>query len=258
MTKFIRMNKLGIVACSWKAPNLVKSFVGSIRRNTREDYDLALALNEADDESIKYCRENNVKYVALKENYGTSAVDFAANFLNVENIVNFNDDMLVLPGWDKAMLGYAGRFQAVSAHLIERTGCPSNLTHVDDLGPVETAQTKFEEKYLGKAFARVFTWTHPILVMKKDWDSVGGYSNFMDMGWFPGHGLDDYFPYLLKKALGMEFITATHTCVYHGVSQTNRRIPKEHNDKHNSDYFLKKTGLTINEFKQTVPWLRFI
>jgi hypothetical protein len=88
-----------------------------------------------------------------------------------------------------------------------------------------------------------------------DFFGVGGYSANLDLNWFPGYGLDDYFAFrlCLIHPEGFRFLVSSTYPVYHGMSVTNNKLAQEQRESGSSEYFKKMThGVDMQEFSRAI------
>jgi len=256
------MNDILIQLCSWKSPNLLKSCIKSIEDNTDSDFSIVVTLNEADKESIDFLYENKTSFIVLYHNYGVPAVDCSLPFAhNHQYVLNTNDDMLFHKGWDKDLINIIKNNYPCSAScaLVEPYGTNNPIVTVDNLGEVSELNTykKFIENVKNNKYLKedkIIGYSHPIMVTREDYLNVNGYSDNIDMGWYPGYGLDDYFAYRLwkKHKEKFKFIISNKSYVYHGISQTNKKLDYISKRRSGREYFTHKTGLTIEEFRDKI------
>lgn len=251
--------KVAAVMPSWRGADLLKIAVPAFKKVSTAD--LIVVLNEADEESIKICDDNDVLHIDLKSNWGTSAVDFAiSRLLAYDFVLNINSDMLMLKGWEEvAVKTITENYPATcSFHLVEVRGCPSNITSIDDMGWDETIGDRFNDKYKDIRFNKVVGWTHPICSTVESYLRVGGYSYFLDRDFFPGHSLDTFFAFRLKHLNNNHKFIVSEMPIYHLSNRTNERLPKDINNKHNSGFFKKLTGMTIQDFEHATGYMNLI
>jgi len=259
--------KIAVLAASWKSPELLKYFIPSILDSFTEDNKLCIALNEADIESIELCSEytyfKNFEYIVLRENYGHLAIDFFKNSLNSEYVMNTNDDMFYISGWDKKLISLIEKnpnISTVSPFCVEPrfTGNPAvvvddEITTFDENSFLKFKQNVINEKYKLPFYLK--SYNHPIMCRTKDFLRVNGYSDGFDLNWWYGGGLDDWFAARMscndKGVLDFSRIGLIDkdTCVYHGISMSQKKQSEDNQKKSNGEYFKQKCGgMSVTDF----------
>ena len=252
------MTKLTILMPSWQEPEVLKVSIPYLLKSYTVETQTIVILNEGDKESVQFLSQfPEVEFIKLNKNYGPLAVDWALPMITGEYVANVNADMIFPPGWQDEVLEIAAAYYPCtsSCHLVETFQSNNPVVSVDDLGnwfSLEAAEnflTNYKNnKYL---LPKLVSYTHPIITLTEDFQKVGGYSNF-DLNWFPGWGLDDWYPFKLKNLNPKyNFITAGNSCVFHASSLTSRKLPA-HLRKDNADYFKQLTGKTIQQFRQEI------
>jgi hypothetical protein len=227
----------------------------SLKKSFTVDAQIIVVLNEGDKESAGFLCDENIPFIKLDQNFGTLAVDYAAHLIQSEYYVNANDDMLFHRGWDSDLIQIIEENYPASASCarVEPVSVGEYGVLIDDLGAFEEAYEPFIRNYTrGKyKIAPYISHYHPIMVKTQDYFKVGGYSDKFDWNWFPGYALDDYFAWRLWKLHDCKYkpITSGNSFVYHGLSRTMIRLPDEIRRRDVWSYFLKKTGMTTEEFK---------
>lgn len=257
------MKKITVLIASWKSPQMLDVCLTSLNKSFSTDSSVKIILNEGtqDLESLKVCNKHNVEFIVLNKNIGAPAVDYASHLIDSEYVTIGNDDFIFQYGWDQEMINIIEKYYPCSAScsLVEPINTNNPVTIVDDLGSILDPNTiiKFEENTKQNKYFRpnkIISYTHPITIKTSDYFKIRGYSDNFDIRWSPnGYGLDDYAPYRLWKLHNenFKFIASNKYFVYHGISQTNKKVPKE---KHNDgwQYFYEKTGIIIPQFREKI------
>ena len=166
--------------------------------------------------------------------------------------------MYFLPGWDVEIFKQIQQFKkqkidkfTISSCLIEPLGANSEYTirnhgHTSDM---------FNEKSLlsdyftnSQRYAKINTtqYSHPITMSKTLWDAMGG----VDTSYQYGIATDHDIAASAYKEGCRNFIMLGKSRVYHFVSQTVRKLPKDREDGHVR--FRNKWGKTIDEFRERI------
>ena len=242
-----------ILIPTWNNLAFLKICVDSIRKNSTYPHEILIHVNDGSDGTLEWVKAEGLKYTHSPENIG---VCFALNGLRplatTDYILFMNDDMYVLPEWDKILyeeierIGHKMFF--LSSTLIQPRPffCKSVIAPADFGQTVET----FDEQRLLKEYKNLshYDWkgaTWPPNVVHKDiWDLVGGYS----IEYSPGMYSDPDFSAKLWKAGVRIFKGVDKSRVYHFEARSTHRIVK--ND--GSTQFLRKWGITSASFMRNV------
>jgi len=253
--------KLTIPICTWKSPELLKNCLNSLIKSSTVPTKFLVIIQEIDHESISICEKLNIEYINIPNNFGALlAIDFIIPFLNSDYIAIINDDMIFPVGWDKKLIDTieVNYPCTASAVLVERNNNdPLYQKNVisDDLGDIDDKTfEKFNYKYQNGFYKKQYTFSrqHPIIIKSEDFLKVNGYTDGWDMNWFPGHCLDDYFPYrLLSLNPNYKFILNGDVAVYHGVARTISKLKNK--EQYNPEtYFRSKTGISTFQFRKQI------
>ena len=249
-----------ILIPTWNNLAFLKICVDSIRKNSKYNHEILIHVNDGSDGTLEWVQAEGLKYTHSAENIG---VCFALNGLRplatTDYILFMNDDMYVLPDWDKNLyeeierIGHKMFF--LSSTLIQPRPffCKSVIAPADYGQTVETFdEQRLLNEYQGLAHYdwKGSTWP-PNVVHKDIWDLVGGYS----IEYSPGMYSDPDFSAKLWKAGVRIFKGVDKSRVYHFEARSTHRIVK--ND--GSTQFLRKWGITSASFMRDVlqrgePW----
>ncbi|MEM7035376.1 MAG: glycosyltransferase [Bacteroidota bacterium] len=240
-----------ILIPTWNNLAFVKTCVESIRLHSRYKHQIILHVNNGEDGTLKWAREEKIDHSFSPENVGVChALNAAAKLAETDYIVFFNDDMYALPGWDTAFIdeieeiGHDRWF--LSGTMIE----PKETNNPCAIQGEYFGTTPFnlmEEQLLG-SYTRVpfgdwcgATWP-PNIVPKALWDEVGGYSEEFS----PGMSSDPDFSMKLWQA-GVRYFKGLEKCrVYHFMAKTTGKIQKNPG----KEQFLAKWGITQGTFNR--------
>ena len=242
-----------ILIPTWNNLKFLKICVDSIRKNSTYPHEILIHVNDGSDGTLEWVKAEGLKYTHSPENIG---VCFALNGLRplatTDYILFMNDDMYVLPDWDKNLyeeierIGHKMFF--LSSTLIQPRPffCKSVIAPADFGQTVETVDEQRllnEYKNLPHYDWKGATWP-PNVVHKDIWDLVGGYS----IEYSPGMYSDPDFSAKLWKAGVRIFKGIDKSRVYHFEARSTHRIVK--ND--GSTQFLRKWGITSASFMRDV------
>jgi hypothetical protein len=164
--------------------------------------------------------------------------------------------MYPMPGWDVVIHRQIKEFEksgldkwTISSCLVEPIGNnPEYTIAYFGHNPETFNEASLMSDYFtnpSKYFKMDTTqYSHPITMPKTLWDEMGG----VDTGYQYGVGTDHDIPASAYKAGCRDFIMLGKSKVYHFVSQTVRKLPKDRSD--GQAYFRDKWGISVNEFRR--------
>jgi len=168
-----------------------------------------------------------------------------------------NTDMYPLPGWDEVIVEQIKKFEnsgidkfTISSRLIEPIGANPEYT-IFNAGV--NAKTFNESYLLGNYIKQKKSWSgintiqysHPILVPT----SLMHEMNYLDEQYFPGWAVDHDLAASAYKVGCRNFVMLGNSRVYHFSSKTFTKLPNEVRRRDGQDVFLKKWGMTVDEFR---------
>jgi GT2 family glycosyltransferase len=239
-----------ILIPTWNNLSFLKLCVESIQKNSTFKHQILLHINEGSDGTLDWAKQNQIQFTHSSTNIGIcKAVNLASELANQDYIVFMNDDMYVLPQWDKILAEEIQKLNTdcfmFSSTMIEPYGTNNSCVIVANYG--KTAED-FQEEELLNNFSSLkkedwsgSTWP-PSVVHKKWWDAVGGYSEEFS----PGMSSDDDFAMKLWKAGCRIYKGVSASRVYHFVSRSTGRVIKNDGRKQ----FLNKWGIKQSTFHQ--------
>lgn len=237
-----------ILIPTWNNLPYLKLCIESILTHSGLKHQIIVAINEGSDGSLEYVLENRIDHVHFEKNSGVCyAVNAARSLARSKYLMYINDDMYVLPGWDRLILDkilqLSTPFFMLSATMIEphHTGNPCVI--VKDFGSSpDTFQKELLIKYASRTSMEDWqgsTWP-PFVVHRNVWDLVGGFG----IEFTPGFYSDPDFSMKLKKCGVQHFIGLGRALVYHFGTKSTKRVKKNAG----KDLFLLKWGITSSDF----------
>jgi len=194
ITKFKRPSTsnavFSIVIPTWNNLPYLKLCVESIRKNSEFNHQIIVHLNEGIDGSLEWIKQQtDIDYVHSENNIGVCyALNGCRSLVETSYMLFLNDDMYVLPKWDKHLKDEIDHLNSpyffLSSTAIEPV-FSSNCAIQKDYG--KTIET-FREAQLLSEFEDIpkkdwFGATWPPNVVHVDvWDMVGGYSTEFSPG----------------------------------------------------------------------------
>ena len=238
-----------ILIPSWNNLAFLKLCIESIKEHSIVPHQLIVHVNEGADGTLDWVEENKICHTYTQENQGVCvAMNKMAEIATAPNILYLNDDMYVLPNWDKLLkqeiekLGHDMFY--ISSTSIEANP-QSNCMIQGDFGI--SPETFNKEALLRKYMSTPFhdwsgsTWP-PCVVSKRLWDEIGGYSEEFSPGMYSD---PDFSMKLWQKGIRY-FKGLSKSRVYHFGSKSVGRIKKNNGRKQ----FIKKWGITPSTFSK--------
>jgi glycosyltransferase involved in cell wall biosynthesis len=237
-----------IIIPTWNNLDMLKLCVESIRQNSTFQHQIVLHINEGADGTQKWADTEGVAYTLSPTNIGIChAVNIAFDKTEKDYIVYLNDDMYVLPEWDKFLIEEIQKIGnqsfMLSATMIEpRTTTESNIIVADYGREVETFQ---KEKLLAEFQTyKMDDWYGsswpPLLVTREAWLAIGGFS----IEFSPGMYSDPDFSMKLWLIGCRIFKGVGRSRVYHFQARSTGRVKKNNGRLQ----FMKKWGIPASFF----------
>jgi glycosyltransferase involved in cell wall biosynthesis len=253
------MRDLAILIPCWKAPELLKVCIPSLKESITTDSEIIVILNEADKESIGILDSLGVKHIDKETNDGPSAIDHAIDMIGgFQYVTNSNSDMLFHKGWDGIVIEKLESHYpcTVSPTLVEPNKTDNTVIYdyLGDFSTTDNINSIFNEKVKGGLYAskEVNSYRHPITCTVEDYLAVNGYSDNFRKCWvdLKGKGLDDDFPLRLKKKNNnYQFIRINSAFVYHGISINSSKLKRRPTGQ---NAFKQLNGISIKKFQKTI------
>jgi glycosyltransferase involved in cell wall biosynthesis len=244
-----KTNLFSIIIPSWNNLSFLKICIGSIQKNSAFKHQIIIHVNEGNDGTLEWVRNNDFDYTHSIENVGVCwAMNACRALVKTDYIVFLNDDMYMLPGWDKELWNEIEHLPNKFFYLSSSTIEPRISPHPGILAPYYYGNTPdtFREDDLLKDFKSITgedwsgaTWP-PSIIHKDIWDLIGGYS----VEYFPGLYSDPDFSMKLYEAGVRYFKGVDASRAYHFGSKTTLRIALNNGSKQ----FLNKWGITSASF----------
>ncbi|MDR0994616.1 MAG: glycosyltransferase [Verrucomicrobiota bacterium] len=245
--------RLSILIPSWNNLPYLKLCVNSIRRYSTHPHQIIVHVNDGSDGTLDWVREQQLDHTYSPENVGICfAMNLGRTLVQTDYVAFMNDDMVVCPGWDTALLeeiaALPDKYFFLSATMLEPY--PTNSKPV--IAPADYGREieDFDEAKLLREFHQYekADWcgaTRPPNVVHRDvWDLVGGYS----VEFSPGFYSDPDFAMKLWQAGVRHFRGIGRSRVYHFVSKSLVRVQPNPGRRQ----FLKKWGMTSSTFTRLV------
>jgi glycosyltransferase involved in cell wall biosynthesis len=241
--------QFSILIPSWNNLEYLRLCIESIRRYSQFSHQIIVHVNEGKDGTIEWLEaQSDIDYTWSKENIGVCySLNIARSLAKAHYICYLNDDMVVLPDWDKylveeiAKIGHHAFLLSGTAIEPFDTGNPCAI--VGDYGkePAHLDLEKLLQEFRLKEMADWAGSTWPPIVLHRDfWDLVGGLS----IEFSPGMYSDPDLSMKLWLAGVRYFKGLGKSRVYHFGSKSTKR--KRMNT--GRDRFLMKWGISSSTF----------
>lgn len=253
------MNKISICVPSWNSLNYLKILERGLRRNTKVSYELIVHDNGSEDGTRNWLEQSEIKYTRTPKNEGFAGVNYALRAATNPYVMIVNSDMYPLPGWDEEILKQIKVFElnkiqrfTISSCLIEPGGNPEYTT-----GLFGYDYSSFDEQALLNDFKtnrqkyfkpNTVQYSHPILAPKAMYEEIG----YLDADFFPGWSLDHWMPWAMHQKGCNNFVMLGNSRFYHFISKTFTQLPNDVKNRDGQDLFLKKTGITVEQFRESL------
>lgn len=237
-----------IVIPTWNNLPFLQLCIRSIQQHSRYPHQIIVHINQGNDGSLAWIKENNLAYTYSSENIGIcQAVNYAASLAKHEYIVYLNDDMYCCPGWDSALLNTIQQLNTslfmLSGTMIEPHDTHNPCVLVRNYGE---SYANFAEQTLLAEIDKLnkpnwFGATWPPTVVHRDWwIKLGGYSSEFS----PGMSSDNDLSMKFWHAGCRIFLGVGAALVYHFQSKSTGKITKNNGRQQ----FLNKWGVTQSVF----------
>ena len=229
--------QFSIVIPTWNNLNYLQFCLRSIEKNSHFPHQVILHINEGADGTREWAEQERIDYSWSKENTGICfSTNAAASLARTDYLVYINDDMYVAPDWDRYLWEEIERlghiyFLLGSALIEPRGGSNPNVSVCPDFG--DSPETFKEEAFLERIPELLSRedWNGAggagVLVHKKIWDLVGGYS----VEYSPGLYSDTDFSMKLWHAGVRYFKGIARSRIFHFQAKSTGRIVKRNDGR---------------------------
>lgn len=241
-------NLFSIIIPTWNNLAYLQTCIRSIRKNSSFSHQIIVHVNEGADGTIEWLQQEQITFSYSPKNIGICyAVNLAAALATSDYILYMNDDMYVLPEWDKniydviQIIGHEDFM--LSSTMIEPKNTNNPIVICEnygtDLSCFEEEKLLSEYKNLEKSDWNGSTWP-PVLMPKLWWIKIGGFSSEFS----PGMYSDPDLSMKLWDAGIREFHGIGNSLVYHFQAKSTGRVVKNDGRK----MFKQKWGISANFF----------
>ena len=237
-----------ILIPTWNNLEMLKLCIEAIKQNSSQEHEIILHINEGSDGTRKWADTEGVLYTYSPENIGIcKAMNWAFGKATKDYIVYLNDDMYVLPDWDKYLMeeiqALGNQLFMLSSTLIEPTPHRFPCMIYGDYGrdvvdfKKEALLADFNNFQMNDWYGS--SWP-PLVVSREAWLTIGGFS----IEFSPGMYSDPDFSMKMWHAGCRIFKGLGKSKVYHFQSRSTGRVKKNNGRLQ----FMKKWGLPSSIF----------
>ena len=229
----------------------LKTCINSIRKNSKFNHQIIVHVNEGNDGTFEYVKNDNIEFTFSNQNIGMpKALNKASKLSKKDYILISHDDFYYCPGWDIELMNNVNSINHKNFYL------SSTMVGAGQV-PFDAGQTinTFDENKLLDSLEKIKTIDFqgttkcPGLVHKEIWERVGGWSEEFS----PTGGDDTDFAMKLWKIDIRIFKGLGKSLAYHFGSITTRKKDKSlftYLGSRGNKIFLKKWGYSINFFEK--------
>jgi len=247
-----------ILIPTWNNLSYLKLCVESIRRHSCMQHQIIVHVNDGSDGTLDWVKQEGLDYTHSEENVGVClAMNMMRRLVKTPYIYFINDDMYVLPDWDRVLMN---EVNSLPNEMFYLSGTMIQPHDSNDVGlcinygdSIETFQEeRLLKEYMNEPYADWQGSTRPpCLVHRNTWDLVGGYSIELS----PGMYSDPDFAAKLLMVGVRYFKGLGNSRVYHFETKTTTRIKKNNG----SLQFLLKWGISNSSMRKYItrqgePW----
>ncbi|WMN11936.1 glycosyltransferase [Marivirga salinae] len=240
-----------IVIPTWNNLDILKNCIKAIRNHSELNHQIIVFINEGKDDTLEWVKsQKDLDYVYSPTNVGVCyALNSCRKLFQADYMLYLNDDMYVLPDWDKILYdeikSLGTKMFMLSATLIEPTDTGNDCVVVQNYG---NGLDNFQEEKLLSEYKSLIkedwsgsTWPPNIMPVEL-WDLVGGLS----IEYSPGMYSDPDFSKKIFEAGVRIFKGKGDSLVYHFGSKSTKRLGKNTG----RIQFIMKWGFSSKTFTQ--------
>lgn len=234
---------------TWNNLAFLKLCVESIRKNSTYKHQIIVHVNDGSDGTLEWVKSEGIDYTYSEQNVGVClAMNMMRTKVATDYILFLNDDMYVLPLWDKVLVDEIRRLPDnrffLSATTIQPHTKSASIILANYGDTIESFQEdKLLHEYMDYPMKDWMGATLPPNIVHRDiWDLVGGYS----VEYSPGMYSDPDFTAKLWLC-GIRFMKGLQASrVYHFETKSTGRIRRNCGQFQ----FLLKWGMTSSTFRK--------
>ena len=256
MKKISIENGISLLIVTWNNQRYIEQLLQSLLNHSVFDHEILVHVNEGRDNTKKLLQINGVSHTISKENIGLcAAANICGSRAKRDWVMCLDDDMTVLPGWDTKLHEFHQLYDFnekvwLNPTMIEPKGGSHSISSYYGSHPENYQEEKLiSELSRYKGLLPLINSSHgPIVMPKKMWDEVGGYSVEFGLG----IGSEDE---LAKKCWDYgcrNFVNVPKSLIYHFTSTSTNRIQRQKFAKIRDEKFLEMHGTNLSEWQNNV------
>jgi len=255
--------KLSILVPTFENPKYLKLCIETLKKETSVPYEIIVHVNGRCEETLKYVKEQNIKFSFSEENLGVCRAFNSARGLATGNLLCLvSDDHVVMPDWDREVFNCIEKFELPKEAILPFMYMEPRGHDPDYIAPVDYGNTIDEFDYSRllndleklkrvKPECDIKDWPSPWgnagFIHPDVWDSVGGLSEEYDR--WHGRGSDpDFLAKVYQKGVRC-FATCGRSLVYHFGEIKSATLPFSYEPR---AYFQKKFGISYFSFSNSI------
>ncbi|PQJ08812.1 family 2 glycosyl transferase [Flavipsychrobacter stenotrophus] len=238
-----------ILISTWNNLDLLKITIGSLKKNSAYLHQIIVHVNEGNDGTVGWLRDNGIEYTYTKLNVGACySRNICSSLAECEYVLLSEDANYFCPGWDMHLLSAVKEqkddFWCISATSIKHS--PTNERSVIAPYYFGDSAESFNEQLLLVGFDQLpfDNWTginrQALLLKRIIWSAIGGLS----VEFNPGASSDTDLAMKLWTLGVRLFWGIANSRVYH-IGKQEARIAKQNNGERK---FLQKWGISTGTF----------
>ncbi|MCB0755391.1 MAG: glycosyltransferase family 2 protein [Flavobacteriales bacterium] len=245
--------RFSILIPTWNNLEFLKCCVASIRKNSSEEHEILVYVNEGADGTADWCRSEGIRFIHSKENVGVCTALNALFEISTQDIICYvNDDMYLCPNWDKPLVEEINSIGHEKFYLSSTMIEPEETGNKCVLAPFDFGRSpdNFKEHELLNALSEMSkpdwsgsTWP-PNVMHRNMWKVIGGYGEEFSPGLYSD---PDVSMKLWKQGVRV-FKGLGESRSYHFMSKSTGRVRMNDGKK----TFLKKWGVSSSWFVKNV------
>lgn len=234
--------KTSIIIPNYNELKLLAECIYSIKNYTSLDYEIIVVDNGSDDESLTFCRNENIPFISIPKNRGFPiACNLGMQMATGDNVLLLNNDVLASPHWLDTMLEclyeseQIGMVGPLSNYVNGKQILPFPYTNVEDTAKKLKRRFKGERMEVNRLVGLC------LLIKREVIDQIG----LLDEQFSPGHFEDDDYCYRVRQA-GYKLMIAQDSFVFHYGSSSFNKLDREQLNQlisRNRQLFIEKWGI---------------
>ena len=245
--------QFSVLIPTWNNLQFLKCCVESIRKNSLEQHEILVYVNEGADGSAEWCASEGLKFINSEKNVGVcTALNGLFEIATKDIICYVNDDMYLCPKWDESLIAEIEKIGHEKFYLSSTMIEPEDTGNNCVLAPFPFGKfpSEFKQVELLYSLPQMLktdwsgsTWP-PNLMHRNMWLAIGGYGEEFSPGLYSD---PDVSMKLWNQGVRI-FKGLGESRAYHFMSKSTGRVKMNDGKK----TFLKKWGVSSSWFVKEV------